>query len=74
MIPAKVQPIRPAKPRPASDAELGVAWWNAMSKQARLAALMAVESEGRASPAEAWEHWRQNSAGAGTPALSSRGN
>jgi len=46
-----------------TDAQLGIAWWNAMSKQARLAALKAVEPDGSASPAEAWEHWKQTAAG-----------
>jgi hypothetical protein len=46
-----------------ADAALGIAWWNAMTKQARIEALKAVEPEGRASPAEAWEHWRANMAG-----------
>jgi len=45
------------------DAALGIAWWNAMSERARLAALKAVEPEGRASPAEAWAHWKEPMAG-----------
>jgi hypothetical protein len=44
--------------RHASDAEIGIAWWNAMTERQRLAALLAVEREGRASPAEAFDHWR----------------
>ena len=40
------------------DDEIGIAWWNAMTERARLAALKAVDPEGRASPAEAFDHWR----------------
>jgi hypothetical protein len=49
--------------RATADAQLGIAWWNAMSKQARLAALKAVEPQGRASPAEAWAHWKETAGG-----------
>jgi hypothetical protein len=49
--------------RATADAALGIAWWNAMTERARLAALKAVEPEGRASPAEAWEHWKQTANG-----------
>jgi hypothetical protein len=45
-----------------ADAALGIAWWNAMTKQARLEALRAVEPDGKVSPAEAWEHWRATTA------------
>jgi hypothetical protein len=44
--------------RATADEALGIAWWNAMTERARLAALKAVEPEGRASPAEAFDHWR----------------
>ena len=40
------------------DDEIGIAWWNAMTERARLAALKAVDPEGGASPAEAFDHWR----------------
>jgi len=60
MSAAKVQPIQPAKPRPAFDVELGMAWWNGMSRYERMQALLAVEPDGRCSPAEAWAHWRRN--------------
>jgi hypothetical protein len=49
----------------AADEALGIAWWNAMSERARLAALKAVEPEGRASPAErpiALEAWEPRNA------------
>jgi hypothetical protein len=46
-----------------NDTTLGIAWWNAMTQQARLAALKAVEPAGRASPAEAWAHWKEAAAG-----------
>jgi hypothetical protein len=46
-----------------ADEALGIAWWNAISKQARLSALKAVEPEGRASPAEAWAHWKETASG-----------
>jgi hypothetical protein len=46
-----------------ADAALGIAWWNAMSERARLAALKAVEPEGGASPAEAWAHWKETAGG-----------
>jgi hypothetical protein len=49
----------PNSTRPATaDEAIGIAWWNAMTERARLAALKAVETEGRASPAEAFDHWR----------------
>jgi hypothetical protein len=47
----------------ATDAQMGIAWWNAMSRQARLAAPKAVEPKGRASPAEAWASWKETSGG-----------
>jgi hypothetical protein len=46
-----------------ADETLGIAWWNAMTERARLAALKAVVPEGRASPAEAWAHWKETVAG-----------
>jgi hypothetical protein len=46
--------IKPAT----ADAEVGICWWNGLTERQRLAALLAVESEGRASPAEAFDHWR----------------
>jgi hypothetical protein len=51
--------------RPARSADVapGIAWWNAMSERARLAALKAVEPEGRASPAEPWAHWKETTEG-----------
>jgi hypothetical protein len=48
--------------RVTADAALGIAWWNAMTERARLEALKAVEPQGRASPAEAWAHWKQTAA------------
>lgn len=43
----------------AADAALGIAWWNAMTERQRLDALKAAGGpEGRASPADAWDHWR----------------
>ena len=50
------------KPATADEA-LGIAWWNAMTERARIAALKAVEPEGRASPAEAWAHWKETITG-----------
>jgi hypothetical protein len=58
-----VTPIRKAVARPVTDPEPGIAWWNAMTPQARLAALKAVEPEGRASPAEAWAQWKETAIG-----------
>ncbi len=49
--------------RATADAALGIAWWNAMSEQARLAALKAAEPGGRASAAAAWAHWQERAAG-----------
>lgn len=49
--------------RAQADAALGMTWWNAMTKQARLAALRAVEPNGRASADEAWQHWKRTTAG-----------
>lgn len=46
-----------------ADAAMGIAWWNAMTTQARLAALKAVEPEGCATAAEAWAHWKDVTAG-----------
>jgi hypothetical protein len=57
----KLIPIR----LPAGDSALGIAWWNAMTERARLEALIAVEPESNASPAEAWEHWKRTAAAAG---------
>jgi hypothetical protein len=50
-------------PVEAVDAALGIAWWNAMTHQARLTALKAVDPEGRASPAEAWAQWKETAVG-----------
>jgi hypothetical protein len=44
------------------DAELGIRWWNAMSKRARLQALLAVDPAGNCSPAEAWHAWKARTA------------
>jgi hypothetical protein len=49
--------------RATADESLGIAWWNAMTERARLQALKAVEPEGRASPADAWAHWKETAAG-----------
>jgi hypothetical protein len=46
-----------------ADTALGIAWWNGMTKQARLAALRSVEPEGRASASEAWQYWKATTAG-----------
>ena len=48
-----VTQLRPG--RPASDAALGIAWWNAMTERRRLEALRAADT---AVPAEAWAHWK----------------
>jgi hypothetical protein len=36
--------------------QLGMAWWNGMTEQQRLAALRAADTD---CPAEAWAHWRR---------------
>jgi hypothetical protein len=48
-------PVLRGTARPASEAELGIAWWNAMTEQQRLEALRAADT---ACPADAWDHWR----------------
>lgn len=43
-------------PRPVSnDDELGMAWWNSMTRIERLEALLAADT---VTPAEAWAHWK----------------
>ncbi len=45
--------------RATADAEIGIAWWNAMTQRQRLEAPKAAGGpEGRASPAEAFDHCR----------------
>jgi hypothetical protein len=45
---------------PPDDADLGIAWWNALTERQRLEALKAADSD---CPAEAWEHWKETAAG-----------
>lgn len=49
----------PIGPIALTDEALGIAWWNSMTRRARLQAIMGVEPEGRVSVAEAWEYWKK---------------
>jgi hypothetical protein len=44
------------------DAELGMAWWNGLTKRQRAEALRAANTD---VPAVAWEHWRAANSGGG---------
>jgi hypothetical protein len=48
-----VTPLR--RGRPASDAELGMAWFNSMNERQRLEALRAADSD---CPADAWAYFK----------------
>jgi hypothetical protein len=45
--------------RATANEAIGIAWWNALSERQRLDALYAADPEGRASPAEAFSHWKK---------------
>jgi hypothetical protein len=45
--------------RATADEAIGMAWWNNLTERQRLAALYAVDPEGRASAAEAFDLWKQ---------------
>ncbi len=60
MSAAKVAPLRKPPAQPASDAELGMVWWNRITPRQRLAALRAADT---AVPAVAWEWWQRTSVG-----------
>jgi hypothetical protein len=54
-MPSNGTPIRKAVARPATGAELGIAWWNSMTERQRWEALDVADTD---CPAEAWAHWR----------------
>jgi hypothetical protein len=47
-----------ARERFMADAELGMTWWNGLTKRQRAEALRAANTD---VPAVAWEHWRAGS-------------
>ena len=52
-----------AGPVDRADAEIGMAWWNGLSKRERAQAL---EAAGTSVPAEAWAHWKRSHGGVET--------
>jgi hypothetical protein len=59
VVTVRAPSLRPVA-RPASDAELGCAWWNGLTERERWRALHAADS---AVPAEAWEWWKRTPTG-----------
>jgi hypothetical protein len=55
---ATVKHRRPAPPA-TNDVELGMAWWNRLTKIERMAALLAADT---AVAAEAWAFWKLTAA------------